>query len=72
MRVERKGSTLLLQAARNRHEYWRARLEAARAAKDPHAEATARRYLHEYQGFIILLARETNSSEVPKRGPRTP
>jgi hypothetical protein len=69
MRVERKGSTLLLKAARNRHEYWRERLEAARAAKDPHAEATARRYLREYQGFIILLVRETDPSEAPKPGP---
>jgi hypothetical protein len=70
--VERKGSTLLLQAAHNRHEYWRERLEAALAAKDPHAEATARRYLREYQGFITLLARETDASQAPKgrTGPR--
>jgi hypothetical protein len=65
--VERKGSTLLLESARKRHTYWRERLEAARAAQDPHAEATARRYLREYHGFIVLLTGETRAVDPPKR-----
>jgi hypothetical protein len=67
LQVERKGSTLLLESARKRHRYWRERLEAARAARDHHAEATARRYLREYQGFIISLTGETDPAESPKR-----
>ncbi len=65
--MERKGSALLLESARNRHRYWRERLEAARAAQDHHAEATARRYLREYQGFIILLTGETEQQPAPPK-----
>jgi hypothetical protein len=65
--VERKGSTLLLESARNRHRYWRERLEAARAAQDAHAETTARRYLREYQGFIVLLTAEIDEADRGKR-----
>jgi hypothetical protein len=67
--VEKKGSTLLLESARNRHRYWRERLEAARASGDEHAEATARRYLREYQGFIISLTAEIAPVDAPKRKP---
>ena len=70
--VERKGSTLLLESARKRHTYWRERLEAARAAQDPHAEATARRYLREYQGFIVLLTGETSDADPPNKTGRKP
>jgi hypothetical protein len=56
-----------LESARRRHAYWRERLEAARAAQDHYAEATARRYLREYQGFITLLTAETAPADPPKR-----
>jgi hypothetical protein len=65
--VERKGSALLLESARNRHRYWRERLEAACAAQDSHAEETARRYLREYQGFINLLTGEIDPTDRGKR-----
>jgi hypothetical protein len=50
-----KGSALLLQSARTKRKFWIERLEAAVAAKDGEAQATAQRFVREYEQFIALL-----------------
>ena len=50
-----KGSALLLKAAHAKRRFWIERQEAALAARDPDAQATAQRFIQEYEQFISLL-----------------
>jgi hypothetical protein len=50
-----KGSALLIKSARAKHKFWKEQLDAAIQAKDPEAQATARRFIQEYEQFIALL-----------------
>jgi hypothetical protein len=57
----RKGSALLLRSAQGRQKFWTERLQAARAAQDRDAEATAERFLREYEQFIALLTEQAGA-----------
>lgn len=50
-----KGSALLLKSARAKRSFWIEQLEAAIRADDREAEATAKRFIQEYEQFIALL-----------------
>ena len=50
-----KGSALLLKSARSKRKFWLEQLETAIAARDKEAEATAHRFIQEYEQFIALL-----------------
>lgn len=56
-----RGSTLLLRSAHGRRAFWAERLQAARAAQDRDAEATAERFLREYEQFITLLTEQAGA-----------
>jgi hypothetical protein len=50
-----KGSSLLLKSANAKRTFWLERLEAAVAVRDREAQATAQRFIQEYEQFIALL-----------------
>ena len=50
-----KGSSLLLKSAHGKRKFWLEQLEAAHATKDREAQATAHRFIKEYEQFIALL-----------------
>jgi hypothetical protein len=50
-----KGSALLLKSARAKRQFWIEQRAAAMDAQDREAEATAQRFINEYEQFISLL-----------------
>ena len=50
-----KGSALLLRTARAKRKFWLEQRAAAIAAGDTEGEATAQRFIDEYETFISLL-----------------
>jgi hypothetical protein len=50
-----KGSALLLKSARAKRKFWLEQLDCAVAARDREAQATAQRFIQEYEQFIALL-----------------
>jgi hypothetical protein len=50
-----KGSALLLRSARAKRSFWIEQRDAALTARDRDAEATAQRFIQEYDQFISLL-----------------
>ena len=53
-----KGTALLLKSARAKRKFWLEQRAAAVAADDPDGEATAQRFIAEYEAFISLLTGE--------------
>lgn len=50
-----KGSALLIKSACAKRQFWMEQRDAALAARDREAQATAQRFIDEYEQFIALL-----------------